>query len=237
VKKAVKQKVGRKCSICAHKDVGQINTLLSNAVSFRVISRQFTGDDKARDSLRRHTENCLKLEIGSIIKERKLENAINVHEEFREQLAFAKKLRAAAEEYLSSETDPMRLVLIPRADEIDVTYYDFADTTPKGEPKKKTATLHALMAKVENLNLEADKITIKHVDMRKFALDAINTADTCIDKFAKLGGDYSKDKENPITVDQIADTIASRLIDNGWTEAEARQFAAGKYPEVSQAVN
>lgn len=179
----------------------------------------------------------LKAWIAKQSEKDKREVAVNVRKEFGEQLKFAKKLREAAEEYLSSESDPMRLVLIPRADEIEVVYFDFADKTERGEPKKKTASLHALLAKTEGLNIEADKINIKHVDMRKFALDAINTTDTCIDKFAKLGGDYTRDKVNPANITDVADAVVQKLIDNGWAEDEARAFAAQQYPEISDAIN
>ena len=179
------------------------------------------------------SKQAVGVQIQKAIEERseafQQEIAVNVRKEFGEQLRFAKKLRRAAEEYLSSETDPMRLILLPRADEIEVVYYDFEDKTTKGEPKKKTATLHALLAKVEASNIEADKVNIKHVDMRKFALDAISVTDTCIDKFAKLGGEYMKEKPNPADPLVIARKVVDDAVAAGMDKSEAVQKASERY--------
>jgi hypothetical protein len=200
MKKAAKKPVGRKCSICTHKQVGQINKAIAEGVSFRRISSQFGMSDQ---SAKRHTENCLKLELQAAIAEKKVEQAIDVHKEFEENLDFARQLRIAAREYLSDPNDPLKMAILPRAEEIDVVYFDYNDMTG-GEnpmPKKKTAKLAVLIQKVEDVrNFEADKFTIKHYDLRKFALDAISTTDACIDKFAKLAGLYVDKDKPPLTV-------------------------------------
>jgi hypothetical protein len=74
---------------------------------------------------------------------------------------------------------------------------------------------------------------IKTADIRKLALDAINTTDTCIDKFAKLGGDYVKDKTNPKDIGDTADAIIQRLMERGWDENKAREWVI-QNPEVTQ---
>ncbi len=196
-------RMAQRCKTCAHPQVKAINRAALQGRSLRAIAEQH--GPLSHVSLSRHLEGCLKVELGAVIQQHKNNQAVDVKAEFEEQLAFAKSLRRAAEQYLTSDTDPLKLVLIPRADEIDVTYYDFQDKTEKGEPKKKTSNLHVLLAKVEGgLNAEADKVVIKHVDMRKFALDAINTTDTCIDKFAKLAGLYTQDKPNPLSDTDLA---------------------------------
>lgn len=209
----------RRCTVCDHKQTRDINKALCNNSSYRRIASQKGLSEAA---VRRHIEKCLSLDLAVIKQGSRTRQAIDVHAEFEEQLAFAKRLRSAAEEYLAGAVDPLRLVLIPRADEIDITYFDFGDTTPKGDPKKKTASLHALLAKVEGgLNLEADKVNIKHVDMRKFALDAISTTDTCIDKFAKLSGAYQKDRPNELTDQQVANRVFKRLMEELGLSVEA----------------
>lgn len=167
--------------------------------------------------------NDIDAELASIHEDA----VINVRREFLEQLKFAKKLRIAAEEYLSDPNDPLNLIIAPRADEIEVVYYDFGDKTQRGEPKKKTATLHALLAKVEGI--ETDKISIRHVDLRKFALDAIGTVDVVIDKFAKLGGDYTKDKNNPADSLAIARQVIEDAVAKGMERAEAVKRASERY--------
>jgi hypothetical protein len=197
MKKAVKSKVGRKCSICTHKKVGQINKAIAEGVSFRNVVERF---GLALGSVHRHTEKCLQLALAAVTEQKLVEQGIDVHKEFEEQLEFAKQLRIAAKEYLASPDDPLKLILTPRADEIEVVYYDHNDLF-MGLPKKKKAQLSVLL---ESLSTEAgfepDKYSIKHVDMRKFALDAIATADICIDKFAKLAGMYVDKSEKTINL-------------------------------------
>lgn len=244
-----------KCKTCLDPNVGQINTLLKEGVSFRNIAKQ-VGSDGSYSSIVRHAEH-LGLEMGVIVKEKLVKQAINVHDEFGEQLQFAKRLRTAAEEYLSHPDDPLRLVLMPRADEIEVVYYDNNDLTDgdRPKPKKKSGDLQTLLYSLaapdsmvdeyakdtakeklvdvgdpdqmfeetwdaarryfvqerQSIDREADKVTIKHVDLRKFALDAINTTDTCIDKFAKLTGAYQQDKPNDRNVEEEFKLLLQRI--------------------------
>lgn len=142
---------------------------------------------------------------------------VDVRQEFHEQLAFAKSLRTAARDYLANTEG--QLELSPRADEVSVVYYDPSDTDDRGKPKKKTDTLNVLLEKISGV-FDADKVTIKHMDMRKFALDAINTADTCIDKFAKLYGEYTKEKENPADISTLLRAYEAKLRDKGFPEDE-----------------
>lgn len=203
------------------------------------------------------------------------ELTVNVRREFHDQLKFAKKLRMAAEEYLSDPDDPLKLVIMPRADEIEVVYYDNCDMTggDNPQPKKKKGNLQSLLAMLagpgeiqdewardtaqkkltdigdpdemfnatweaarnyfvgerQSIDRDADKVTIKHIDLRKFALDAINTTDTCIDKFAKLGGDYTKDKNNPADSLAIARQVIEDAVAKGMERAEAVKRASERY--------
>ncbi len=154
-----------KCSVCSHKQVKRFNTELLNGKALRDIALR---GGMSHQSVYRHLENCLKVEVQAVIQENKVARAIDVHEEFREQLDFAKKLRQAAEFYLRDTSDPLKLSIIPRADEIDITYLDHTDMTggEYPQPKQKTAKLSVLLATIEEVrNIEADKINIKHVDL------------------------------------------------------------------------
>lgn len=215
-----KSPVGRKCSICHHKEVDRINSLIHDGVSFRAISSQVQNDEKMRASLQRHTENCLKVELAALVQKKKEEQAINVYTEFEENLAFARSLRLAAWEYLSNPADPLKISLIPFAHEIDISYFDNTDLTegkfPK--PKKKSAKLDMLIAQIELLrNIDVDKISIKHVDLRSYAVECIRAVDMCIDKFARLGGAYKKDQPNETNPEEVARKVALRLVKEfGW---------------------
>ncbi len=208
--------VGRKCSVCTHERVREINSSIGEGKPFRAISCQIQGNDSMRESVRRHTENCLKLEISALIKQKKIENAIDHYEEIGEQLRFAKDLRIAARAYLASP-ETGELTLIPRSSEVSVVYEDYADTKPNGEPKKKTDSLDVLLERVETGNVEPKRTIIKHVDIRSFALDAIRTTDIVLDKIAKLEGLYEKhnqqkNQQKPQSDEELARSLFEHLV-------------------------
>lgn len=233
--KKVKKKsaVGRKCSVCTHKDVGEINLLIAQPVSFRSISSQF---GMSHPAVSRHAQNCLEFDVSALVAEQKITQIINVYDEFCEQLAFAKQLRRAAQEYLSDASDPLKLSITPKAHEIEVTYFDYNDIETLGtgpnaveRPKKKTAMLSVILESIANDWMEPDKFKIATIDIRKFALDAIHTTDVCIDKFAKLGGDYTKEKANPADNLGTARKVVENLIADGKDKKQAVKYASERY--------
>lgn len=165
------------------------------------------------------SENLKKPEItnaiNAVVESRvkpKVKKAINTYDEFAEQLEFAKKTRLAAEKWLSNPNNPDEFLINPRADEIDIVYLDFEDRTKDGDPKRKTLSLQEILARLEGTRYETSAQFIKTVDLRDWALKAIDRCDTAIDKFARLGGDYTKEKENSITsLDQAKALIESTL--------------------------
>ncbi len=219
-----------KCKTCLHPERDAINSQIKASASLRDIALQF---GMSHAAVHRHIETCLGLTIGVLIQERKIEQAIDVYEEFREQLAFAKQLRTAAQEYLGDANDPLKLAITPKAHEIEVTYFDHNDMEERGEimfPKKKTAQLNVILEAVySDAQLEPDKYKITTVDIRKFALDAINTTDTCIDKFAKIGGAYTQDKKNETDKSEIARAVVAELIAQGFDKDTVVKKAASRY--------
>ena len=212
----------RRCSVCSDKRAKKINESICNNLSYRSIALQF---GMSHTAVIRHVETCLGLELAVIQKKHVERQAIDVYEEFKEQLAFAKDLRLAAREYLSDVNDPLKLSITPKAHEIEVTYFDHNDMEMIGEvmrPKKKTAQLSVILESMfSEGNLEPDKYKITTVDIRKFALDAINTTDTCIDKFAKLSGEYTADKSNPADIGTLASIVKKYRAD---VEEQARIY-------------
>jgi len=215
---------GQRCSICTHPSVKKINSLIQAGKSLHSIALNF---NSTAPTVTRHTQKCLSLAISAVLERQIQGQGIDVVSEFTEQLAFAKRLRVAAEEYLSYAADPLKISLMPRADEIDVTYFDQSELNERGKPTKKTDSLASLLYEIEaGGRYESDKISIKHVDIRKFALDAINVTDACIDKFAKLAGLYTQEKKNPEDVVAAAKIIADNLIrDYNWTPELAMEAA------------
>ncbi len=205
-----KQARGRPCRICTHEQSAEIHQLIHDRIvagqiiDFRNISDNY---GMAISSVSRHVSDHLKLQIEAAVVEGRIKRAVDVYEEFCEQLEFAKELRFAARNYLADVNDPLRLSITPKAHEIEVTYFDHNDMELIGfgdnaveRPKKKAAQLSVILESLrDGANMEPDKFKITTIDIRKFALDAINTTDACIDKFAKMGGDYTKERENPTT--------------------------------------
>lgn len=198
----------------------------------------YTGSDATLRSIA--SENLTKPNIISYLSIQfkriaaKSEKAqINVYEEFCEQLEFAKEMRAAARESLTVDG---KINLAPRAHEINVIYFDPKEKTALKWPRQQSATLQDLLDRVEGDIAIPDHTSARTADMRELALKTIDRADLCIDKFAKLGGDYSNPRENPATT-EVAKEVVRTLVADGWSEPEARAFISQKYPEVSNANN
>jgi len=218
---------GRKCVICTHPETERINMAIIDGVSFRTIAHQNGGFDK--NCVSRHAQNCLGIDIRVVAEKQKAKLAIDVYEEFAEQLEYVRSLREASKSYLSDPDDPFQLILAPQAHEIDVLYYDFNDCDEENRPKKKKAKLNTLLAELAGRAVEAYRVDTKGIDIRKFALDAISTADMCIDKFARMGGAYQKDKSNQSDAAELIEALVDRLIAKGWEREAARAFAQTKY--------
>ncbi len=201
----------------------------------------YQGNDKTLSVVA--AENLAKPSIVSVLSKRVAQvnkkaekELIDVYAEFTDQLAFAKQLKQAARDFLSDTDDPLKLLIVPQAHEIEVVYYDHNDLETIGfgenavtRPKKKKAQLSVILQSLADEGMEPDKFTIKTVDIRKFALDAIATADMCIDKFARMGGAYQKDKSNEHDVADLIEGLVDRLIAKGWEREAARTFATSKY--------
>lgn len=191
------------CAVCSHPQVHEINAKLLAEEHMRDVAAEYA---ISKSTVHRHKSGCFAKAVESYRANVQENQGINVEREFKENLEFAKRLRTAAEEYLEHPTDPLKLAIIPRADEIDVVYFDYADIGKHG-PKKKTAKLSVLLATLsDETDFKPDRVTIKHVDMRKFALDAIETTDICIDKFAKLAGAYRDKQPNPFSIENALKT-------------------------------
>lgn len=224
----------RKCSICSHKQVTAINKAICNSDSYRNIAKQFT---VGHVSVLRHVVTCLNLCYQTLAEEKRIAQAINVHDEFAEQLAFAKKLRDTAQAYLSDPDDPFELTLGPQAHETDILYYDWNDRDDEGRPKKKKAKLNILLAELAGRGIEAYRVEMKGIDIRKYALDAISTADVCIDKFARMGGAYQKDRKNERDPAQLMEDLVNFLVSKGHDRTVAIETARKKYATAPMLLN
>lgn len=210
-----KKKTGRKCSICTHEESEKIDAEILKGKSFRAISRQFFSNDSARDSVRRHAENCLKVDLQvyreKAVEQGRINSYVGVREEFEQLLSYAKKLRQASENVLS-DPETGEISLEPRAWEVDVIYTLVDQNGDSENFTKKKEKLHVILNRLEGklgINVHSE---VKTTDIRDFALKTIDRCDLVIDKFAKLEGAYQKEKENETdeAVKKIKDSIMRR---------------------------
>ena len=140
-----------------------------------------------------------------MLEQKRIESAVKHYEEIRDQLNFAKEIQAATREWL---TDPEtgRITLIPRADEIEITYLDWAEVNQRGEPKKCEALLSDLILNIQQIRSSFDyrSATIKSIDIREYALKTIDVMDKILDKFAKIDGHYQKERENDEKLSRVS---------------------------------
>lgn len=224
-----------KCSVCTHKDVEQIDKAIQDSVSFRDIARQY--DTLEKDAIWRHTNNCLKLDLHVLRQEKRIRRAINVYDEFDKNLAFVEALREAAVVYLRNPLhgpeDPLGITLIPHAHEIDIVYADWNELNERGKPTKKVGRLDALLKAIADSErgFEPSEFKIKTTDIRKYALEVVDRIDMTLDKFARMGGHYQKNRSNEADVSELIEAFAQRLIARGWDRQVALDHAKTKYQQ------
>lgn len=97
-----KKSTGRPCAICTHKAVDEINGLIRQRAGFRNIS-EIHGMSIA--SVSRHTSDHLRIDLQAIQMEKRMDSAVNIELENREQLDAAKEVRDAAREYALSKPE------------------------------------------------------------------------------------------------------------------------------------
>lgn len=155
----------------------------------------------------RHSTKCMN--AVALQNGHKIEQIVDVRAEYADQVRFAKKLKDACEAYLSDPDDPLKIAIIPQAGEIEVVYNDYKDLDDRGKPKRKKSDLARLLTEVQqDRKIGVEKISIKHLDLRKFALEALATVDMTIDKFARMEGAYTDNKPNPLaSALKVLDTI------------------------------
>lgn len=181
----------------------------------------------------RHAETHLDVDVKAVIAEQRIKRAVNVYDEFEAQLQFTKYLRDTALAYLQDPEDPFKLFLGPQAHEIMIMYADFNDMEElengKERPRKKKALLNVLLSELAGRGIEANRVEMKQVDLRKYALDAISQTDVCIDKFARMGGDYQKDRKNDKDPSVLIEKLVEFLIQRGWERSMAEAHAKKRY--------
>lgn len=209
---------GNKCPVCIHPNAEKVSKAIvegrmSQDEIFNTylpdLKGNYTHEKSPAQRIAQHAKNCLNKSAATVVNKHLEKQGIIVVDEFTEQLKLAKNLRNAAVKLLT-DPDTGEIDLSPHANEIRVHFWCERDTIEsaeaagvkiRGQRRKKIETLQVLLDRIDTARPtpydEREIVSIKSVDPRSFALDAIRTCDTAIDKFARMGGLYKADQTNP----------------------------------------
>ena len=211
-----KVRLGRSCKCCQHLQVKKINSAISQGKSFRAISCLILGNESMRESIRRHAENCLKLDIHALLNEKRIEQAVEHYQELIKQLNFSKELQEAVRELLT-DTKTGKITFAPRDYEIEVLYLDYGDVDaitglPRRKKEKLSDIIQSIAAHKSGFNFQGFQVkTINYFDA---AVKTIEAVDKVLDKFAKVDGLYQKERENDEKLKRVAKAFLSWREDN-----------------------
>lgn len=195
---------GRKCSVCNHPSISKINYWISTGKSFRHIASHFAVGYR---SVGRHTEKCLQLDVHALYEEKKINQVIDVYNEFCKQFEFVREAQDACREMLTCE-ETGKMSFYPRAGDIDIVYDDLFDLDLFNRPTRKTKDLQTIINTLRDLPGIANlRPIVKMSEMHSYFLDTTHTLDKLLDKFAKIEGKYKKDQEADVTPKITADNF------------------------------
>lgn len=228
--------VGRKCSICESDKLTQINkTLADGGVSLRNIAKHWMGSEKHYQAVFRHAENCLKMQIGTVVLEKKSEQAFDFATELQKLYFKATKMVTALEKWLVDADDPDAFDIGPRDTEVLVTFLDYLNTNDQGSPTRSKAPLSELIERLENTSaVRVLGLASTAVDNRKLYLDAFKTLNDRLEQIAKFHGLWQKDKTNEADaeLERIRALVTSWAKDNGTTIDQELQFVFSRYGQT-----
>ena len=134
--------------------------------------------------------------------------------EMEQVMASAKKMLAAAEDYLQDPTDPEKFTLEPRAEEMWVIYTDGHDEN--GRPIRRKELLQTVIDEMaENGKTEAN-VRVQQADPRKYLLESIDKISEQLERIARVRGEMAdvhiNIQQNPVWI-QLQQTIIEGLRD------------------------
>jgi hypothetical protein len=209
-KKPSPRKVGRKCTICIHNQVGQINSLVAEGVSFGDIAGRY---DLKTSSIHRHTVNCLKQEIQALVQQKKIEQAFNFEAELQTLYKKALEMHSAIDAWLRDPENTNQINITPRDSELVIVYDDYTRMF-MGRPTRAKARLSDLLELLSTVaQKEAIAIQSTAVDNRKLYLDAFKTLNDRLEQMAKFYGVYQNPRDNVNNASTIADGFQRWIVE------------------------
>ncbi len=210
----------RRCTICSHEQTTQINNSVQDGQSFRSIALRY---DLSHTAVIRHALNCLKTDYTAIDSQDKAVQIVDVKTRFQANLQKAEKWGNAADKWLTvnGETE-----IDPRAHEVEVIYTDQTEKTALKWPKQRKATLQSVIDWIKQDcqgKIKIERVSVKTMDPRKFALDSLDKIDMCLNRFAMIFGEYTSAKENPANIQQ---NLISYMVEYAqtWPELTQEQY-------------
>lgn len=179
---------GRKCSVCSHPAINDINEMLVNNVSFNEITTIY--NDLTEMSLMRHKKNHLPKALSKAKEAQEVAQGDAVMAELKRCFKRVNLLFDACDRWLRDADDPTRYDIGPRAEDVKVTYYEPGQEG--GRPKK--APISKLLAKLEGAGYQVESWESRHADPRELILKTANRLQNQIELLAKLMGELPPEK-------------------------------------------
>jgi hypothetical protein len=115
--------------------------------------------------------------------------ALDVMEELRQVFETLHKLRGACDVWLTDPADSSRYTLEPRAEEVEVVYWEW---DPDGVKRRKKVPASALIERFEDKGLEVEHWETKHADIRELTVKVVAQLGQQIELLAELIGELDK---------------------------------------------
>lgn len=217
---------GPDCQVCLHPEIQAINAAILDRKYLSDVSAQYGFNHRVY--IHRHVQNCLKTSFADLRKDHKLKQTQDLDEYFHKLVVQAEENLDAAKQVLMVDGV---LNLSPRDWEVSIVYFDHNDLDKRTkEPKKKTAKLSSLLAKIESSGFEPAHTYIKSEDARKTYRDAIGVLESLGDKVAKLA--IHKENRASATVETLQDELRGLLMRASEDQGTSYAFEAQRFLEL-----
>jgi hypothetical protein len=173
------------CLVCNHPNRDQIDAGLAKRLSIRGMSRTY---GITHEAIARHRDNHLSQTIAQAQIFQDLATANGIGNHIESLLTNCIKLYAACNEWLTDPADPTKYNINPRAEDVDVIYYDVTPGEEEDDPPivsktRSTAKLSALLVKTGGL---AQIVRWKIADPRELLLKTAQTLNQQLELIARV---------------------------------------------------
>lgn len=194
------------CTICKHEKRNDIDLLLIQGKSLRLIGNQF---DVGYKAVERH-RNCVQDILVQWHRRRDVQLVSDIKTELMRCINRVNKLFDACDAQLSDPDDPDSYTLAPTAEQIEVIYNDFDGK----KPVRRKGLLSELMARFEKKSgLQVDSVRVKRVDASKRLLEASKLLSEQLERVGERFGLFNQtlDKDRLIALRSGVVEIQRRL--------------------------